>query len=1402
METKNTIRQKVTYPWVRYWAPRDGFFRLVDGFVDGSDFARNNGLSQAAQFDAFREVPCLVLLGEPGIGKSSAIDQEFALALEQVDQGVREARKIDLREVGDEASFYKEAFDSEEISAWKAGTGTMTLFIDSLDEGLMNMDRITPLVIKGLKSLPTDRLVVRLACRTAEWPRGIEGALHTMWGKDRIQVRELLPLTKEQVVDAAKARAVDPNRFLAMLHERDLKPLAIKPITLNFLLDAFEEDRELAGTRKDVYEQGCLRLCEDERSSDGPDGTLLTASQRLEVASRIAATLIFCNKAALWTGLERDFDATAGKDVKESDLVGGTEDDGNGSFQVTLAHVKEARRTGLFTSRGLERLGWAHQTYAEFLAARYVSRHGLSPIQVRSLINSADDPEQKLIPQLHETVAWMVGWNAELYHDVLTTDPSVLLRSDVATATDAQKRKLVLGLVEAFGTGRMNFRMHHDLRDRYGRLGFSRLDDTLRDVLTAGGGNDEAVECALDIALACETGSLASVVAPIALDSQRGMNVRERAAYFIARFGGSDERKAMLPLAHGLEEDQDDQLKGYGLQALWPDHLSAKEVFDLFTDPKNESHYGSYKGFWSRELLEHLKPDDLPVALAWLRSHQAKGRMEDRFDDLADGVMYLGWKHLEGAPWVEDYAATALLRMREHDQIVGGMHAHAFSTELASNEDKRRSLVRALVAESDDEDLSRLSYLNRNDLLREGDVMWMLKEVEEVQGPQAAMWCRLIRYTFRYERTKEIDAILSLASRNTQLSKEFEQLIRPVDLDDPATQEFRESQLRWRNRMNAPLPLLDPSPGVRVEKRLQDAESGDGKAWCLLVYYDLELEPTSTHYHKHIDPDLTKFAGWVEADEERRSRILKGALQYLIEHDPGTENWLGKDHEWIPAIVGYKSLRLLQSVDMPALMALDAARWAAWTPIILHFFSSNEVVESDTSEALAALAYSKSPETVRAILPVLIREGDRRDRYTTVLERLKGSWDDSLSDVTFPLLLEGALRERTTRVILQRLFASGYRPVFDYAKALIGKPEVEHRAYAVGLLLQYIDVHEWSAIWTAVCADLDLAKAVLLGLADYMSRHSERLVSKLTEEQIAEVFLFIEKQWPREEDPKTPTGVMHGVSPRMEVGYFRDSLLAHLRDRGTKAACSSLESIQRECPHIEWLTWAIQEARVNTRRNSWTPPSPKEFRSLCSNASTRRVGGPNDLLEVVMESLQRIRARMVGETPQAFLLWNKKDGLCWPRDENDLSNYLKSELEKDLDQSGVLVGREVEIRRTAPSSIGQRVDLHVAVSTLDEDGSPNGTTSIIVEVKGNWNAELEGAMQTQLVDRYLFENQCQHGIYLVGWFSSANWDPTDNRKVRAEKRNFTDTRIFLEAQAARLTDGTRVIKTLILDLTW
>lgn len=67
------------YPWRRFWAPREGSIALEDGgFLTDPEGKYGRSLNpDVISLEALEEVPCLVLLGEPGIGKSTVIEGHF-----------------------------------------------------------------------------------------------------------------------------------------------------------------------------------------------------------------------------------------------------------------------------------------------------------------------------------------------------------------------------------------------------------------------------------------------------------------------------------------------------------------------------------------------------------------------------------------------------------------------------------------------------------------------------------------------------------------------------------------------------------------------------------------------------------------------------------------------------------------------------------------------------------------------------------------------------------------------------------------------------------------------------------------------------------------------------------------------------------------------------------------------------------------------------------------------------------------------------------------------------------------------------------------------------------------------------------------------------------------------------
>ena len=179
----------------------------------------------------------------------------------------------------------------------------------------------------------------------------------------------LAPLRKKDVEEAARVSGIDAKLFLGQVESSAVVPFAIKPVTLNFLLSVCRTQGSLPSSQSALYLEGCRLLAaetSDSRSAAGYRGEL-TAEQRLAVAARIAASMIFGNRNSVYNGTNPT--ETSDEDVTTRELSGGR-GSGNGvRFNVGEKEIEETLGTGLFSTRGSNRIGWGHQTYAEFLAA-------------------------------------------------------------------------------------------------------------------------------------------------------------------------------------------------------------------------------------------------------------------------------------------------------------------------------------------------------------------------------------------------------------------------------------------------------------------------------------------------------------------------------------------------------------------------------------------------------------------------------------------------------------------------------------------------------------------------------------------------------------------------------------------------------------------------------------------------------------------------------------------------------------------------------------------------------------------------------------------------------------------------------------------------------------------------
>ena len=176
-----------------------------------------------------------------------------------------------------------------------------------------------------------------------------------------------------------------------------------------------------------------------------------TAGQRLLVAARIAATSFFCNRPTILTAA--DSALREARDLCIEDLVGGREGDNGREFDVGKPEIEESLRTGLFSRRGPDRLGFAHQTYGEFLAAHYLVVRHTPLVQLLALVTQIESGKRVVVPQLREAMTWLATMRTDLFDALVEDDPGALLASDVGVHGTHRRAKLVASLIAAIEGG-------------------------------------------------------------------------------------------------------------------------------------------------------------------------------------------------------------------------------------------------------------------------------------------------------------------------------------------------------------------------------------------------------------------------------------------------------------------------------------------------------------------------------------------------------------------------------------------------------------------------------------------------------------------------------------------------------------------------------------------------------------------------------------------------------------------------------------------------------------------------------------------------------------------------------------------------------------------------------------
>ncbi|HEU5380437.1 MAG TPA: hypothetical protein VFV38_33855 [Ktedonobacteraceae bacterium] len=1417
------------YPWKRFWCPRETPIEKIDGgylYRPEEEWTNHLFDGHLIPLPELASVPCLILLGEPGLGKSWELRQQYTLTRDHLGEA---ALWCDLSAYQEQSMLVRDLFDDATFQKWVRGIHHLHLFLDSLDEGLLSIPVLTRFLSSEFARSRDHlaRLFLRITCRTAEWPALLEEQLRDLWGSTNVQTFRLAPLRREDVRIAAIVQGVDADQFLAEVDHNVAIPLAHRPITLNLLLKRYREYSTFPLTQQALYEEGCRLLCREINPSRRIAGFTgrFTDQQRLAAAARLAYLMVFTNHNEVWDD-DNLGDSPSGS-LQLSECSGGTEDVEGNSLPVNETLLAEACATALFSSRGPDRREWAHRTYAEYLAAYYLSHHQLSLPQLMMLLLHADTSERRLIPQLHETAAWLATMQPAVFQAIMEIDPEVVLQSDVTMASEQARANLVTVLLALEPEERL-WKVNMNLGQHYHKLLYSGIDAQLAAVISDRDCGVTRRVVAIEIAEACRLQALSSELVALALDTSEERLVREASAQAVAEMGNDASKASLKPLVlEQHEDDPDDELKGHSLRAVWPAHMTVEELFAALTPPKRHDFIGAYYIFLSSEIAPSLGPADLPVALQWVEQHPPRATMQGltgELKPLTDAIIRLALEHLDEPGILAAVAQLILSRLLQSGLIFGLTPDEHETARWLDNDKVRHQLLEIalpMLAQHTNDGI--VWHVAQPPLLLPRDLPWLLTILAET--PEEAtqqLIARLVGRLIDSNDPTQVQTALEASEQLFTLADEAAWIFRPVALDSSEAIQMQRAWRAWLQAASSQEPDQLPSPQTpppleSIEVLLNTFEQGEYGAWFSLSQRLMSMPGGEAP--RNIQGNLMAYGAWHVLEEPLQVRVVEAAKRYIWNERP--EPQVGSDLDLIDyfplALLTYQALYLVFQKEPAFLATLPQEAWTRLVPAILTaglFLPDAPGEESNrvAQRRLVVAAHRYAPaELIVGIMQLLEKDQwNCTSSYWTLLRNVEEVWSTALADALLAKASERTLAPECSSSLLSILLVHHVKAAKEYALMLLALPlpvddrERQYTLNAAFALVRFDDEAGWSAVWPAIGSDRAFGTKLIAGMAYW-----DWDAHQLTEEQLADLYLWMAQQYPSVQPLSRQTGFSGGQTD--DVSLWRERLLQLLKERGTKEACRTLERIvlqtgEQDRPRMQQI---LLEAQTLARRRAWLPYHPAYLLKVIADSRVRLVQNTEQLLEVVIESLRRLEATFCDETPAWRDVWDRlpltqsetptairsrrhRAFTYRPVDENEFSDYVKRYLQADLGSRGIIANREVVIRPD------ERIDIRIDAVARRVQEEIDEQLTLIIEVKGCWNEELMTAMRTQLIDRYLRDNHCQHGLYLVGWFNCKTWDNQDYRKNKAPKMALEEAQHLFDEQAASLSQHVTV-KALVLN---
>ena len=517
----------------------------------------------------FRDQSAYVLLGDPGMGKSTAFQKE-------ADDLGPDGHLVSARDLAN--------LDADRHPEWKE----KTLLIDGLD-AIRAGDPVprTPLdrIRRNLDKL--DKPPFRLSCRHADWLTTDQKSLAACSPSGKVTMLSLDPLSEHQAAELLRAHADvdDAHSFVKEARDRSMEGLLCNPQSLSLLVRAVD-GRDWPAGRRETFDRACLAMAGEYNEEHLSAGTPPDPNRIVDTAGRLCAVLLVSGASAYATSVARATDYPHMTDC------GCSHDDCREAMSSSLfRHVEENLAEPI------------HRQIAEYVAARHIAaliRDGLPALRVLALICG---PDGTVVSELRGLSAWLAAHSPLARPHLIERDPvGVALYGDIQTLSADEHRALFDSLVREPRRLEPTFQTAPAFASLVTRAMQPVLEQNIRNPPDGPDGQLVADFVLRLLPEAPPLADLSDTLLEAVRDDNRWPRVKGASLTAIIHYNRDAGCAAdLLILLREVREhriaDATDDLLGQLLTALYPQHISPESVWDYMKESTG-LYGGAYMRFW------------------------------------------------------------------------------------------------------------------------------------------------------------------------------------------------------------------------------------------------------------------------------------------------------------------------------------------------------------------------------------------------------------------------------------------------------------------------------------------------------------------------------------------------------------------------------------------------------------------------------------------------------------------------------------------------------------------------------------------------------------------------------------------------------------------------------------